>query len=217
MSNGTMKNFLQVTWRWFNRGLWVVKVPLLLFAIAVLVLWPLSRSRALGFTLFRYTAVPTFVDSVHYNVKCDNGRIVIGRINTVSTLEPWLADRQREAAFFGAGWKGKFEAEDSVWVDAAYPSTWGPFRANIQDQKYLTDESRVWIVTSPAGLAALLAAAWPLMSITLGVRRRARRRRRERIGLCRKCGYDLRATPEAGGALLERCPECGTEAVRISD
>jgi len=33
--------------------------------------------------------------------------------------------------------------------------------------------------------------------------------RRMPRGLCEACGYDLRATPQAQGPLLSRCPECG--------
>jgi len=50
----------------------------------------------------------------------------------------------------------------------------------------------------PAPLFAVLPARWFVL--------KGRARRRSRIGLCPRCGYDLRATPG-------RCPECGREVL----
>jgi hypothetical protein len=57
-------------------------------------------------------------------------------------------------------------------------------------------------------IAAVLAV--PVGWWMINIRRRRIGRRRRSAGLCPQCGYDLRATPTKGEALLNRCPECGT-------
>lgn len=79
----------------------------------------------------------------------------------------------------------------------------GVFVTRFQNSR--TGEWRTMMLGVPVwGVVAastLLPAFWMIAAI---------RRRRTRIeGCCRRCGYDLRATPE-------RCPECGTEAENIS-
>jgi hypothetical protein len=61
-----------------------------------------------------------------------------------------------------------------------------------------------WEIGFPAWfVVAITLPAWPLLWLV----RVLRIRHRDRRGLCRECGYDLRAS-------TERCPECGTATVR---
>ena len=57
--------------------------------------------------------------------------------------------------------------------------------------------NRVWVV--PCYLPSMLCLVLPVMRAGSGVFERLRRRR---PGVCRVCGYDLRAS-------TRRCPECG--------
>jgi hypothetical protein len=65
-----------------------------------------------------------------------------------------------------------------------------------------------WSVFFPHWAPVILFGLMPAAALILWLRRR----RAQQIGHCRRCGYDLRATPDEGGALLARCPECGCEA-----
>jgi hypothetical protein len=67
----------------------------------------------------------------------------------------------------------------------------------------LTEDT--WRIGLPNWLIALLTAVLPVRSSILYLRRR----RDGKIGRCKKCGYDLRATPD-------RCPECGAVAQNTS-
>jgi hypothetical protein len=59
-----------------------------------------------------------------------------------------------------------------------------------------------WGIAFPIWVPAGLLAAVPATRLV------RRLRRRNRPGLCRVCGYDLRATPG-------RCPECGTAPAEV--
>ncbi len=58
----------------------------------------------------------------------------------------------------------------------------------------------IWSVQVPLVIPAALFAILP----GVGLARRMGRRKRKTLGLCLKCGYDLRASKD-------RCPECGEE------
>jgi hypothetical protein len=86
-----------------------------------------------------------------------------------------------------------------VWGD-----TWHGFRF----QRFETGRGPTWIRTTfisvPHCLIAILFAICPSWWLL----REQRRRAALRVGRCKTCGYDLRATPD-------RCPECGTVAAKL--
>lgn len=66
-----------------------------------------------------------------------------------------------------------------------------------------------WVAAVPYWSLTALAAVLPGNRLIRQMRD-YRQRRRARHGLCRRCGYDLRATPN-------RCPECGAAAAGLDE
>jgi hypothetical protein len=73
----------------------------------------------------------------------------------------------------------------------------GSFGFHIQFGTDFAGSNQWHEVMVPNWFVAMCFAIVPLIAVELW------RRRRLKSGLCVRCGYDLRATPE-------RCPECGT-------
>lgn len=59
-------------------------------------------------------------------------------------------------------------------------------------------------IVFPYWFAVLVTGFWPALWIRRKLFGTRKERRRRRLGLCFRCGYDLRTSPE-------RCPKCGTQ------
>ena len=86
-----------------------------------------------------------------------------------------------------------FESPSSEWHYGGFDS----FRTRWWIT-YYQFSGGVWGVQIPLWLPAALFGVWPVWLLLPY----HRRRKRKKLGLCLKCGYDLRASKE-------RCPECG--------
>lgn len=102
----------------------------------------------------------------------------------------------------------------AVWARGGVVLAWaegsGPPAGPWEELGPAVHRRLLWIAL-PCWMAALACSVLPGWRAWAFVRRRRGRRECERRGLCPDCGYDLRATPDAGGPLLGRCPECGRE------
>jgi hypothetical protein len=129
------------------------------------------------------------------------GRMVLGRWVAGRSDVPLRGDQRglkytRDGAGFAGNYLLFLNGEpgdiDTSWERSGF--AWYEKR-EMSGQIYAQWVAPFWFI-------ALAAAALPLSWTATRWRSRFRDRRRQNIGLCPACGYDLRASPE-------RCPECG--------
>lgn len=195
--------------------LWVVKGVLLAIALAALVVWPWSYWSHRTIELSRTATWPGGADRDMFDIGWGDGWVGAAEYHIPQESVP-VDNRAPRTVTHDTRWHLETAqlAPSFVRDDTGY--SWGPVRWG----------SHALAVWGPAldsrqasircWLLSFSAALWPLTSLTLLLRRRARRRRLALTGCCNHCGYDLRATPHSGGQLVTRCPECGTEARRAA-
>jgi len=192
----------------------------LLLCAAVAVLWVRSYQR---FDLIDHATV----EPQRYQVDVGFGAFTLQRVRRVglgsargrvcfSRYSEYGDSRRIRTEWPGGGWSYSTERLDPDQIVAPGPDvavgvewdvlgfgrrhyTWTSAFGTSTGFTYTLDETSL-----PHWLLCLFTALPPAIACARFARGR-RRRRRSRRGLCRACGYDLRATPG-------RCPECGTAA-----
>jgi hypothetical protein len=103
---------------------------------------------------------------------------------------------------YGYFYAGNLVLPDQRWVGFGFLTSKTPGGAGPGPPV-----TRRWDATVPWPAIVLLLAILPAARAAPALVRWHRARRERRAGLCPRCGYDLRATPD-------RCPECGFTSPR---
>jgi hypothetical protein len=173
-------------------------------AVAVAVLW--VRSHTVGDAiLFTHFTVYPDCDLVHewYVSSAAGGVRFAHHINHFrkgdgAKLNRWKFSTHSppDYPFFGTRSRIASRNHLSVWQRAGF---------ELGNSSGGSPPSVIRGFIAPHWFCTLLLVILPALWVRYGLPELRGRRRAER-GLCRGCGYDLRATPG-------RCPECGSEAV----
>ncbi len=105
------------------------------------------------------------------------------------TARPWPTTSPRWLGYLGIGWQSTNAGDSVSWTSLGYRK---------RSMVLMIDH---WLALFIS--LATTAAAWR------GWNRMTLPTRRARRGLCMKCGYDIRATPN-------RCPECGATVTPLA-
>jgi hypothetical protein len=131
----------------------------------------------------------------------DRGSLALRVDHAGSGADDGTRTAKRRALLTQYVWKNITRGLHGVW-----PQSWWNRRGFFWYHDSHAPDT--WILGAPCWFVMLLTAVMPALWVHW-FSPWGRRRFRQQHGLCRICGYDLRASPE-------RCPECGTPAPGIT-
>ena len=186
--------------RWFahfrRRLFTILSVVSLILCLATIALWVGSYWREDALTLTRASPIEKYRKVFQIRSSCGGVRITYDRdrMYYLDSRLGWRHDGSPSSSrtypyWFAGSPQQKFKMLGFQLFVADWTDSGGPKRSI----GFLAPWFAIALVLS------VLPSVWLFAML--------RSRRRARAGLCPRCGYDLRATPE-------RFPECGTAAIR---